>query len=80
LPALYKVRVEGEERVELEGGVDVGKVLVLERRGRGRRSGGNKKTLALGGEAEQSITQLLVGKLRRLMQHTQAHRLDIQRK
>lgn len=32
-PALDKVGAEGEERVELEGGVDVGKVLVLKRRG-----------------------------------------------
>ena len=41
LPALDKVRVEGEERVELEGGVDVGKVPVLERRGGGRGDRGD---------------------------------------
>ena len=72
LLALHKVRIEREKRVELERGVDVGKVLVLERR-RGRRGrGGHQKTLPLSSQAEESITQLLVGKLRRLMQCTQA--------
>ena len=76
LSASYKVRVESEESVELEGCVDVGKVLVLERRGGGRRRGGSQKTLTLGSQAEKSVTQLLVGKLGGLMQYTQAHQLQ----